>query len=380
MSTFATSYGGQASVGPPPATESYCGATIQRMRRALASFAVVAVIGCTAAVYAQRGADRTPARSMIGISGRVIDASGAPITGVLVSALYPSPERRYGFQPVNVRLKSETNERGEYVLEGLAPGEYYVIAVPHNSSLGRDGTPNRVGHANTFHPNATRIADAKRVRLMVATVTADITLAPASLAMVSGVVIAESGQPAPGGALGLARGDGLFGLFSGGIAIQPDGRFRVAGLQPGTYYFHYREGQWPPPRDVMPKVSGATVELKASDMENVRVLPIPVVRGSGRLIVEPASRSSLNLAAITVLGVPDDFNGNPGPQRASPLTEDLTFEFKTWPSLGRIRVSGLPPGWTVRSIRVNGTDVTHDTIAFTAGKDLTGIEVEVAKR
>jgi len=344
--------------------------------------ALAVVIASAAPVRAQRGAD--PGRSGFpkptGIAGRVVDASGAPVKGTFVTALYPDADRVYGFEPVNVQLKAETGEDGRYVLDNLRPGEYYVIAVPRNPAFDSAFRPNRAGHANTFHPNALRAAEAARVRVAVGLAAADIMLAPAKLSAITGVVIGSSGRPAANVRVGLARGDGLFGLFSGAFVAQPDGRFAISGLQPGTYYLHYREGQWPPPRDVIPTISGATVIVKESDIENVRVVPIPMVRGSGRLVVDPAARSGLNLAAITVVGVPEDFNGNPGPTRSGPVKDDLTFEFRAWPAVGRVRVSGLPPGWTVGRIRMNGADITSATIEFVGGKDLTGIEIELIKR
>ena len=105
-----------------------------------------------------------------------------------------------------------------------------------------------------------------------------------------------------------------------------------------------------------------------------------MVRGSGRLVVDPAARSSLDPSAIRVSGVPVDFNGNPGPTRGGTVKDDLTFEFLTWPAVGQLRVGGLPPSWTVGTIRVNGVAMTSKTIEFVGGKDLTGIEVELVKR
>jgi hypothetical protein len=350
-------------------------------RHCVLALAVV-VASAAAPLQAQRGADpvRGTSARPTGIAGRVVDASGAPVTAAFVTALYPDADRVHGFEPVNAQLRAVTGADGRYVLDTLRPGEYYVIAVPQNAPFDSASRPNRVGHANTFHPNALRVAEAARVRVAMGLANADITLAPAKLAAISGVVIDSSGRPAAGGRVSLGRGDGLFGLFSGAFVARSDGRFGLAGLQPGTYYLHYREGPWPVPRDVIPKVSGATVVVKETDVTSVQVVPIPMVRGSGRLVVDAAARPSLNPATIAVVGVPVDFNGNPGPTRLGTVKEDLRFEFLAWPAVGRLRVSGLPPAWTVGTIRVNGADVTSKTIEFIGGKDLTGIEIQLIKR
>jgi len=333
------------------------------------------IVASVAGLQAQRGETGRGAANLSGIKGHVVDESGKPVRGAFVTALLPNPSRPYGFEPVSVKLRAETDERGDFVLEVL-PGEYYVVVVPRNPALDSAGRPNETGLANTFHPRAERIADAARVRVTLGFASADITLLSAKLSIIAGRVITASGEPARSGVLHLARGDGLFGMFSGVATLSAEGAFRMSGFQPGTYYLQFREGDWPPPRGVEAKVSGATVVMKGANVTDVVVAPIRMVRGTGR-VLSSSSLSNLNPSAIRVGAVPVDFNGNPGPQLFGVVRDDLTFEFKTWPAACRIRVDGLPSGWTVAAIRVKDRDITNQAIEFEAGRDVSGIEIEL---
>src|SRR5437868_1423286 len=253
------------------------------------------------------------------ITGRVTDAAGHAVSGVFVSVLEEGERDTHGappLHPVSVRLFSVTDARGEFVLESLRSGGYCVVAIPRNTSVTADNRPNRSGYAITFYPGTSKAADAKSIVVARdATVTANITLAAARLSVIAGSVTDSSGRPARSARLLIALGDGLFGLDGTATTTRPDGTFALSGLPPATYYLHLREGVWPPPRDVIPKVSTAKVIVSDRDITDVRVLPTPMVRASGRVLVDPADRPSLQPSAITVGATPVDTNGNPGPTR-----------------------------------------------------------------
>src|SRR5688572_15302813 len=133
------------------------------------------------------------------IIGRVVDGAGSRVAGTFVTALEPRHRGEVPFTPVSVQLYATTNELGEFRLEGLYPGEFYVIAIPRNVPL--DGRPRRFGLRNTFHPSAVTPGDAKLVRVTHQPATTNITLRPASLGTISGVVIQSNGRSAEGGTL-----------------------------------------------------------------------------------------------------------------------------------------------------------------------------------
>jgi len=327
---------------------------------------------------------RNAARAATGgqpISGRVTNIAGQGVAGVYVTILRDQEGRRGPprLRPVDVRLYSITNERGEFVLENLSPDSYCLVAFPHNAPATAQGRPNRDGYAITYYPNATRVAEAKSVMVTpLAGATANLILAPAHLSIVSGSVYDSTGKPAAEARLLIAHGDGLFGLAGGSTIIRPDGTFALAGMPPGTYFLHMREGVWPPPRDVIPKISVAKVTVVNDDVSAVRVAPLPMVLASGRIVVAAADRASLQPSTLHVSAAPIDFDGNPGPDRGGVLLDDLTFELRTWPGPHYIRV--LPESqWTVTRVRVNGVDVTNTGIDFQAGREVTGLEIELIK-
>jgi len=150
------------------------------------------------------------------------------------------------------------------------------------------------------------------------------------------------------------------------------------GVPPGTYYLELREGQWPPRRDETPKVSGTKVTVSDGDVTRVRVMPIEMAKATGRLILD-ASQRSLLASGITVSGAPSDWDGNPGPQRSGTVNTDLSFEFRTWPGPGYIRVWVGPQEWTTKAVRLGGVEIGQRDIDFRAGEDISGLEVELDK-
>jgi hypothetical protein len=354
------------------------------MRRRLAHLAVIllAVTQARPAGLADQG--RTSGSRAAGATGRIVgrvtDASGRPARGTFVSILFEDERdsrHQPALRPVNVRLYSIADEGGEFRLENVPSGAYCVVAVPRNAPIGPGGRPNRSGSAITYYPSAVKSADARLVTVSrAAEATANITLAPARLSVIAGSVTRADGQPARSARLAIAHGNGLFGLDSMATTTRPDGTFAIAGTPPGTYHLHAREGAWPPPLDVIPKVSVARVTVVDRDLTDVRVVPTPMVRATGRLVVDPEARRSMKPSGITVGASPVDFDGNPGPTRPGTLHNDLTFEFRTWPGPAYVRVSPASQ-WIIKAIRLNGLDITNTGIDFRSGRDIDGLEITV---
>jgi hypothetical protein len=121
------------------------------------------------------------------------------------------------------------------------------------------------------------------------------------------------------------------------------------------------------------------VVVSGADIAGVRVEPIHMVEASGRLVMDAATRASVDPSTVTIAVTPVNFDGNPGPQRPGAAAPDLTFTFATWPGAGRVRV--FPEAaWTIKSIRLTGVDVTNTPIAFVEGKPVKGLEVEIVRR
>lgn len=238
---------------------------------------------------------------------------------------------------------------------------------------------NRSGFAITYHPSVRSAADAMAVKINVREAQrADIKLVSAPLSVVSGTVITSSGTPSNGGRLLIAHGDNLFGIDGKAVQLRPDGSFVLAGVPPGTYFLHFRESAWPPQRGETPILSVAKVIVDGQDVTGVRVVPLHMVPGTGRIIVDPVSQASLEPSAITVTVMPVIWDGNPGPQRSGVLKPDLTFEVQAWPGPVYMRI--LPDGpWTIKKVRYKGVDVTDSGIEFKEGQAISGIEVELAK-
>jgi len=315
-----------------------------------------------------------------GIVGHVRNTSGQAISDVFVTALFPSPVPIPGrpLSPVDVRFRAITNQEGEYRLDHLPANQYYLVAIPHNRAFGVDRQPNRTGYQTTYYPNVIGAARAQPVvHRGIRPTTADITLAPARLAVVSGTVIGSDGKPRGNVVLGITHGDGLFGVDSSAVRLGPAGQFALRGISPGTYFLFMHESAWPPPRGEIPVQSRARVVVTDADVSNVTVAPIHMVRARGRVVVAAADAKLLPRDVIHIAAPPVNPDGNPGPQRPGTPREDLSFECMGWPGTVHLRIDIDATGWRVKAVRLNGEDITGKSFELVEGRDLTGLEIEI---
>jgi hypothetical protein len=342
--------------------------------------ALILVAGLIVSIQAPASPPATslPANS---ITGRITSADGKPVAGAVVTLLERS--NRHGqsvVQLVDVRGFTSTDADGRYTLLQLPLGEFYVMAIPHNPLRAAGGGPNRAGVGRTYYPSAADADSAMTVTVNVRqAVTADITMRAAPLAIISGVVLDSKGQPPGGERLHVAHGDHLFGLDGIVATLRPDGSFLLPPMPPGTYFLQYRENGWPPPRDQPQLISAATVVLDGRD-QTVKVVPLHMVHGSGRVIVDPAERASFTPADFHVAVYPIVSDGNPGPQRTNPLKDDLSFDLDAWPARVWMRLLPEDAGWQIRRVRYKGADVTDSGIDFREDHPVAGIEIEIGRR
>ena len=74
------------------------------------------------------------------ISGRVLDSDGDPIDNAMVTVLRPG--RQLGERILVRGMSTNTNDRGEYRLSNMNPGQYYLKADPLPARMMRQNGPN----------------------------------------------------------------------------------------------------------------------------------------------------------------------------------------------------------------------------------------------
>jgi hypothetical protein len=84
----------------------------------------------------------------------------------------------------------------------------------------------------------------------------------------------------------------------------------------------------------------------------------------------------LSVVATPLDPAPLDGGGRP-PAR---VADDLTFTLEASAGLMQILLLGEPAGFGVRAVRVSGVDVTDSGVEFKAGRDLSGLEIELTNR
>lgn len=316
------------------------------------------------------------------ISGRILDPLGRPSVGADVIALRPAFEEG---RAIFVAVKTaSSNDRGEYRMFWLEPGDYYVRAEKTLTA----------GPARAYYPGTDSANRAVKVHLAAGEESSkiDILLQSDRMMKISGTVVntANDGPTLPSSATPAAPqfyllpADSDF-IFEGAQNAQnaltsaqdrAAGKFELRNVRPGSYdlFAVVTDTASSPARSYLGRtlievgfqdLSGVTVEVVAGRDLTGRVIfpgavPLPVslrvqLRPKGLLLNLPPTRS---LSAV--------------------VAEDGTFTIPNVPDFEyAVSAAPLPPNAYIADIRQGGFSIFDIGTIRVGGRSSQGFEVVV---
>jgi protocatechuate 3,4-dioxygenase beta subunit len=317
------------------------------------------------------------------ITGRIVDDYGEPMSDVQVS-----PQRYQFIQGQRTLVPSGrmslTNDLGEFRLFGIAPGQYYLQATWRRMNVDANGSPaDRLTFAPTFFPGTTNPAEAQRMTIAAGQEISDLVmmLRPAKAARVSGTVTGADGKPMTPAMVMAMRTTGMGADVAGNGQVRADGTFAINALAPGEYSLRAQRAGL---AGEGPEIANATIIVNGEDVSDVHLVAAAPSSASGRLVVDPAAASQLpRTIALELFPATMNFMIAGPPPPPVNVSDDFTFTMKSPPGKMRVQLGGFGPppvGWTVKSVRINGVDVSDSGIEFKPGEDITGVEIELTNK
>jgi protocatechuate 3,4-dioxygenase beta subunit len=349
------------------------------------------------------------------ISGRIIDEFGDAVPDASVTAMrqtWTNGRRRLVPSPGRV---AQTNDLGQFRIYGLPPGEYYVSASLRGGGGPLEmmelelmaaggftaGSPSastpRSGYASTYYPGTPNAGEAQRVSVAAGqeVSNADFSLVAVRLARVRGLVLSSDGKPVEGAMISATPASReLGGLIAPSTArTAKDGTFTMNSVAPGDYNLQARSMQ------IITSTSGdnmmvfrassiggggdqefgsTPLSVGGDDITNVLLTTSKGGTATGHVSFEGAKPPSIT--GIRVTSVPVESDGPTLGGGLASLKEDASFELKGLAGARLIRVANTPPGWTLKSVKLNGTDITDTGAEFKVGEPTTGLEIELTSK
>ena len=326
------------------------------------------------------------------IAGRITDEVGEPIADATVQAM------RYQFvngqrQLAPAGRQATTDDIGQFRIFGLMPGDYIVRASVREGPqfaglLGADTQQDSTGYAPMYYPGTPDAAQAQSVSVALGQEINSVffSLSPARLARISGTAIDSQGRPLTG-AIVMLRSQSSGGAFFGvGNAnqIRPDGSFVISNVAPGEYTLEVQQR----PRDVQnigsAEFASIPLSVSGADIGGLTVITTTGVSVSGRVVLQGQKAQSTSPRSVLVSALPatgqPTIMGMAGRALGGRVGDDGAFQLNGLAGQQLIRVAGVPTGWTVQSITLEGQDITDTAFDFKPGRNLNGLTITLTDK
>jgi protocatechuate 3,4-dioxygenase beta subunit len=327
------------------------------------------------------------------ITGRLLDEFGEPMARAEVEAqrsLYtPDGQRRF-----STTASDTTDDRGEFRLYGLMPGEYVVRGSVRTfqpfEPINPDDLPQ--GYPGTFYPGTLNVAEAVPVTLGIGEeANVQFGLIAARLLRISGTIRDSQGRPLYPAQVGVMPplGPGMI-FFSSGpsfVSTNPDGSFTIRDVAPGEYIVEVR----PQPAGGRPSVSESAsmpITVAAADVAGLTITTSRGAVVSGKVVWEGTSPrmgtgQSLNRPEVTASpadgGLPPSFFGVTDPDADGSIDDDGSFRLGG--VAGRVLFDvSASPAWDVKSVMFEGRNITEVPFDVTGRPSIDGVQITLTDK
>lgn len=308
------------------------------------------------------------------IAGRVYDEFGEPVAEAQVSALtyrYVSGRR----QLTATGRPMVTDDLGQYRLFGLPPGEYVVSAVVREPMPMASQSDQSTGYAPTYYPGTPRSVEAQTLAVELGSELhgVDFSLLPTRTARITGTVRDSVGRPLANAMIMLMEQTGAMTSSRSAGQARPDGSFSIAGVAPGEYMLR-----------VMPRGPGTDnaefatqkIAVAGQNIDGVHLITTKGTPVSGRIVFDGGAMPDFPPSAVRVFG--QSAEPSFGPPGDGSVADNWTFQLHT--SGSRLLRPGTPPGWTLKSVLLRGTDITDTPVEFEGSEEVSGVEIVLTNR
>ena len=347
------------------------------------------------------------------LAGRVADEFGEAVAEAEVTAMrmqFTNGRRRL----VPSGRNGTTNDLGQFRIYGLPPGEYYVSASLRNMNAmvmdimggpgGPTGSNQSAGYAATYYPSTPTPGEAQRISLAVGQELAsvDIQLQPVKLARITGSAVGSDGKPMSGAMVMLmpAMKDALQFMPGGTSRTDANGNFTLSSVTPGEYSlqvqsmggmisaaggnmtFTFRSDATTTTSQPSQEreFAVANVNVTGEDITGMVMVGTRGAKATGTISYGSAAKPE-GTAGIRVTATPAELDSNPMPMFGGSNVKDTgAFEVEGLMGQRIFRAANLPKGWILKSVKVNGQDVTDKGVEFKPGEDVNGVELELTNR
>jgi protocatechuate 3,4-dioxygenase beta subunit len=324
------------------------------------------------------------------IAGRVTDEFGDVMPQVRVEVQrfeYGSDGQR--------RLRTAgtdtTDDRGEFRAYGLMPGEYVVNAIVQTrvvagaAAPGLDTEQNAPvdGYPPTFYPGTPNANAAHPITIGIGQeASIQFGLTPARLSRISGVVRDSHGRPGSAEVSLLSRQGGS----AADSRTAADGSFMLNGIVAGEYSLWVRQ-RLSTSVPAVAEFASVPVTVSGTDLTGLSITMSKGFQISGRVIWEGTASNSMpdsaaSPAAPLRVGAAADtgagWNAENDPEATGQV--DANGTFRLGGVFGRVFLSLSPPsGWAVRSIVLDGQDITDKAIDV-AGQNVDDVRITMTDK